>query len=88
MTTISLRLNEADKSRLDEICADIGMNITTLFTVYAKKVIKEGGIPFKISMDSRYSDINYQNLRVAENQIASGKVVKKTMEELEAMVNA
>lgn len=88
MTTISLRLNETDKSRLNEICEDIGMNITTLFIVYAKKVIKEGGIPFRILMDPRYSNINYQNLHIAENEIASGKVVRKTMEELEAMANA
>ena len=36
MTTISLRLDDDLKRDLDQMCSDMGMSLTTFFTIYAK----------------------------------------------------
>ncbi|MBR3811193.1 MAG: type II toxin-antitoxin system RelB/DinJ family antitoxin [Agathobacter sp.] len=89
MTTVSLRFDDKMKKELDELCEELGMNLTTFFTIYAKKALRERKIPFEISAsrDPFYSESNMRRIREAEEQIRQGKVVIKTMEELEAMAN-
>lgn len=89
MTTVSLRFDDKMKKELDEMCEEMGMNLTTFFTIYAKKALRERKIPFEISApkDPFYSESNMKRIRESEEQILQGKVVVKTMEELEAMEN-
>ncbi len=37
MTTESLRLDDEMKKQLDEMCDEMGMNLTAFFMIYAKK---------------------------------------------------
>ena len=87
MTTISLRLDDDMMRDLDAMCAEMGMNITTFFMIYAKKALRDRKIPFEITapVDPFYTDYNLAQLRKAEEQVKGGKVVVKTMDELEAM---
>lgn len=87
MTTISLRLDDDMKQQLDIMCDEMGMNLTTFFMIYAKKALRDRRIPFEISapVDAFYSEGNMAQLKKAEQQVKSGKVVVKTIEELEAM---
>lgn len=87
MTTVSIRLDDDMKKQLDAMCDDMGMNITTFFMIYAKKALRDRRIPFEItaSPDVFYSESNMAQLKKADQQVKDGKVVIKTMEELEAM---
>lgn len=87
MTTVSLRLEDSMKKDLDEMCSEMGMNITTFFMVYAKRALRDRKIPFDISapIDPFYSKSNMNQLEKAAAQVEAGKVVTKTMEELEAL---
>ncbi len=87
MTTVSLRFDDEMKKALDEMCDEMGMNLTTFFMIYAKKVLRDRKIPFEISapLDPFYSEKNMTQLKKAEQQVKDGKVVEKSMEELEAM---
>ena len=87
MTTISLRLDDDMKQQLDIMCDEMGMNLTTFFMIYAKKALRDRRIPFEITapIDEFYSEGNMAQLKKAEHQVKSGKVVVKTIEELEAM---
>ena len=87
MTTVSLRFDDDMKRELDEICDEMGMNLTTFFTIYAKKVLRDRKIPFEISapVDPFYSESNIRLIKKAEEQIREGKVVVKSMKELEQM---
>ena len=49
MTTVSLRLDDELKKGLDQMCAEMGMNLTTFFTIYAKRALRERRIPFGIN---------------------------------------
>ena len=87
MTAISLRFDDEMKKQLDEMCDEMGMNLTTFFMIYAKKALRDRRIPFEVTapLDPFYSDSNMEQLRRANQQIHKGQVVVKTMEELEAM---
>ena len=87
MTTVSLRFDDEMKRQLDEMCDEMGMNLTTFFMIYAKKALRDSRIPFEVTapLDPFYSYSNMEQLKKAKGQVASGQVVVKTMEELEAM---
>lgn len=87
MTTVSLRFDDEMKRQLDEMCDEMGMNLTTFFMIYAKKALRDRRIPFDVvaPLDPFYSDSNVEQLRKAVRQVRDGQVVVKTMEELEAM---
>lgn len=75
------------KRQLDEMCDEMGMNLTTFFMIYAKKALRDRRIPFEVSapLEPFYSDSNMTQLKKANQQIKNGQTVVKTMEELEAM---
>ena len=89
MTTISLRFDDDMKRELDDMCDEMGMNLTTFFMIYAKKVLRDRKIPFEISApsDPFYSQSNKNSIKAAKDQIEDGRVVVKTMTELEAMAD-
>lgn len=85
MTTISLRFENSDKLLLDQLCSEMGMNLTTLFMIYAKKVLRDRKIPFTVEANSDpfYSNTNMAHIQRSIAQINAGQTVKKNIEELE-----
>ena len=49
LITVSLRLDDELKRGLDQMCAEMGMSLTTFFTIYAKRALRERRIPFEIN---------------------------------------
>ena len=74
MTTISLRFDDEMKKQLDEMCAEMGMNLTTFFMVYAKKALRDRRIPFDITapIDPFYSESNMAQIHKADEQVRAG----------------
>lgn len=89
MTTVSLRFDDNMKKELDEMCDEMGMNITTFFMIYAKKALRERSIPFEITapIDPFYSNSNKAQIKKAEQQVNDGKIITKSLSELEAMAS-
>lgn len=50
-TNISIRMDRELKERADEFFNEIGMNMTTAFNVFIRQTLREGRIPFRISVD-------------------------------------
>ena len=48
-TMISIRIDETLKKEMDDICQELGFNMTTAFTVFAKQMVRERKIPFEVS---------------------------------------
>ena len=84
-TLINIRMDEDLKKSMERTCHELGMNMTTAFTIFAKKVSREQRIPFDVSVDPFYSERNMIAIDEAAERIKQGRVVVKTMEELEAM---
>lgn len=89
MTTVSLRMDDKTKKELAAMCEEMGMNISTFFMIYVKRALRDRKIPFEIvaPVDPFYSKENMKKIKESEKQIKEGKVIVKTMEELEAMEN-
>ncbi len=86
-TLINFRIDETTKKQMEQICNELGITMSTAFNMFAKKVIHEKRIPFEISIDPFYSESNMKALEESIKQLKEGKVVVKTMKELEAMEN-
>ena len=83
---VNIRMDEDLKKQAEQLFADLGMNMTTAINVFVRQSISYGGIPFEIvRKDDFYGDYNMQTLKKSVQQLEQGKVVVKTIEELEAM---
>ncbi len=86
-TTISIRIDEDLKKEMEETCKALGLNVTTAFTIFARKMSREQRIPFEVSIDPFYCAKNLRAIDESIEQLRKGQVVLKTLEDLEAMEN-
>lgn len=49
-TNISIRMDADLKAQADALFAELGMNLTTAFNIFVRQALREGGIPFAISL--------------------------------------
>jgi len=84
---VNFRMDEDLKKSMEQTCRLLGLNMTTAFIIFAKKMSREQRIPFDVSVDPFYTDRNMAAIDEAVKQIERGQVVIKTIEELEAMEN-
>ena len=81
-------MDEHLKKQVELLFNDMGINMSTAFTLFAKAVVHQNKIPFEITADPFYSESNQARLREAIADLNAGKnIVKKTMEELLVMEN-
>ena len=73
--TINLRMDATLKHEMEIVCKAMGMNLTTAFTIFAKKVTSERRIPFEISApaDPFYSEENQLRLKKSIAQLEAGQ---------------
>ena len=50
-TNVSIRMDTELKAQADELFAELGMNLSTAFTIFVRQSLREGGIPFEIRTD-------------------------------------
>ena len=50
-TNVTMRMDEKLKAQLQELMSDLGLDLTTFFTMAAKQAVREQGIPFHISRE-------------------------------------
>ncbi len=60
---VNFRMDAALKRDVEAICKEMGMSMTTAFTIFAKKLSRERKIPFEVSADPFYSESNLRHLR-------------------------
>ncbi len=82
---VNIRMDEELKKSMEQVCQELGMSMTTAFTIFAKKMSREKRIPFDVSVDPFYSERNLEFLKQGIEELNAGKGVHKTMAELEAM---
>lgn len=84
-TSITIRMDENLKKQAETLFNEVGMNMTTAFTVFVKAAVRSQKIPFEIAADPFYSETNRAYIR---NTLAdTSPNIIKTMEELETMEN-
>lgn len=71
-TMVNFRMDSELKKSMEQVCREMGMSMTTAFTIFATKVTREHRIPFEISADPFYSESNMAHLRSVIADIESG----------------
>lgn len=85
--TISVRMDEKVKKEFETWCKSVGMNVSTAMNLFAKEVLRKRRLPFMVSDDPFYDEENMKHLEKSIKSLNEGKVVVKTMKELEEMAN-
>lgn len=51
-TNINIRMDSKLKKEFEQFCQDVGMSMSTAFTLFAKKTVNENQIPFTITRET------------------------------------
>lgn len=73
VVNVNFRMDADLKKSMEQTCSELGMSMTTAFTIFAKKVSREKRIPFEVSVDPFYSDSNMRYLEKIAHDVASGQ---------------
>ena len=70
---VNFRMDAEDKKGMEEVCKELGLSMSTAFTIFAKKMRRERRIPFDVSVDPFYSEANMNYLKRVISDIETGK---------------
>lgn len=87
MANISIRVPDEIKKQAANVFSDLGLDMSTAMNLFLRQCIRENGLPFRPSNDLFYSDKNLKALQESRQQIQDGKIVVKSIEDLEKMEN-
>ena len=75
---VNFRMDAELKRKMEALCKEMGLTMTTAFTIYAAKVVRERKIPFEISAeeDPFYSEENMAVLLQSIKDANEGKLVE------------
>ena len=55
-TNVTMRIDEKLKAQLQELVSNLGLDMTTFFTMAAKQAVREQAIPFQVTMNVSNKD--------------------------------
>ncbi len=50
-SNLNIRMDKKLKSQLEEVVSELGLNVSTAVNIFARQVVRQGRIPFEISLD-------------------------------------
>ncbi|MDR0475351.1 MAG: type II toxin-antitoxin system RelB/DinJ family antitoxin [Treponema sp.] len=81
MAQVNIRIDDELKVRADHIFEELGLNMTTAFTMFIRQTIREGGIPFEITTKPD-PFFNAKNIKTLLHSIKEAEDGKLTSHEL------
>jgi DNA-damage-inducible protein J len=69
-TSVTIRMDENLKKQAEILFDELGMNMTTAFTIFTKAAVRHGKIPFELAVDPFFSETNQAHLREAIKRVA------------------
>lgn len=80
---VNFRMDADLKKNMEQVCSDMGLSMTTAFTIFAKKVSREKRIPFEVSADPFYDEKNMSRIKRAIDNLNAGKGVEHEIIEVD-----
>ena len=87
MTTMSIRVNEADKKAAAEVAEHYGFDLSSVTRAFWKQMARERRIPLNLG-NYEPNDESLESLQEAKEIFASGKTRFKNSDELLASLKA
>ena len=72
-TSVTIRMDENLKKQVEKMFEEMGLNMSTAITVFAKAVVRQGKLPFEVTADPFWSEVNQKHLRKAIAELEAGK---------------
>ena len=82
-TNVSIRMEKILKQQAETIFEEMGMNMTTAFTIFTKAVVRQGKIPFEIAVDPFWNEENQARLMNSIANLEAGKGFAKELIEVD-----
>jgi len=51
-TNLSIRMDKELKEQAEQLFSELGMNMTTAFNIFVRQAVRQGKIPFEISLNT------------------------------------
>ncbi len=84
-TNVTIRMDEELKMAAEELFKELGFNLTTAFTIFAKQAVREQGLPFDVTRaNSDKTRIAIENARKGIGLSREFSSVSELMEDLNA----
>ena len=74
MAQINIRIDDELKEKAEFLFDELGLNMTTAFTMFLKTAVRQRGIPFDLNIDPFYSEKNMKILRESIRNADEGKL--------------
>jgi len=82
-TSVTVRMDVELKKQAETLFNDMGLNMTTAITLFAKAVVRQNKIPFEIAADPFYSESNMARLRESIANLNADKGVERELIEVD-----
>ena len=87
---VTFRMDAELKERTEEVMKEVGLNLTSAFTILCKAIVRDGGLPAELLVDKFYRAENrdeiVRRIKAKESGSTKDTQVIKTMKELEEIV--
>ena len=83
---VTFRMDKDDKAKFESIINDMGLNLSSAFNVFAKAVIRENAIPFRLQGEGKIP--NEETKKVIENIEKGENLESFTLEQLRSEFEA
>ena len=70
---VNFRMDADLKKAMENTCKEMGLTATAAYILFAKKVTREGRIPFAVEVDPFYSAENRERLERAVADMRAGR---------------
>lgn len=82
---VNFRLESSEKKQVEAFCNEIGMNLTTLLTIFIKYINHNQKLPFELSLSRKNTSpnlINFEKYRTGKYYFKSAEEIDQYIKEL------
>ena len=72
---VNITMDEGLRDSFMNFCANVGLNMSSAVSVFARQAVRLQRIPFEISADPFYSEDNTCRLEKAASEVNAGRAV-------------
>ena len=72
---VNITMDEGLRDSFMNFCANVGLNMSSAVSVFARQAVRLQRIPFEISADPFYSEANTRRLEKAASEVNAGRAV-------------
>ena len=86
-TMVNFRMDEELKAGMEQTCKEMGMSMTTAFTIFATKVSREKRIPFEVAVTPHKRIVDDLNTSKTDRRAGYvGRTANSVADEMERII--